>query len=190
MQGQDDPAVVGQWITETQAKKLAADVRLRAVSSAEAMPQRMTKEEITATVNTIAGLMSALSSATAADKAEIYAGLGLRLTYNPGLRTVITRAEISQTCTKGSCPRGDLNSRAATGISIHRHTWKGVLTSQNGIRPSVSPTPAGTRIHRHQYHDRYHGGGPGERLAAGLVVPAAVRTGNHRGCRGGRVHQL
>src|SRR6185437_8732881 len=33
----------------------------------------------------------------------------LHLTFNPGPRTVITRAEIGQTCTKGSCPRGDLN---------------------------------------------------------------------------------
>ena len=59
--------------------------------------------------------MDALSGATAADKAEIYAALGLHLTYNPSPRTVITRAEIGQTCTKGSCPRGDLNPHALLG---------------------------------------------------------------------------
>lgn len=32
--------------------------------------------------------------ATVADKAEIYAGLGLHLTYHPDPRTVITRAEV------------------------------------------------------------------------------------------------
>ena len=107
-----DPAVVGQWITETQARKLAADARLRAFTGTRATPQRMSKQEIAAIVETIGGLMDALSGATAADKAEIYVALGLHLTYNPSPRTVITRAEIGQTCTKGSCPRGDLNTQA------------------------------------------------------------------------------
>ena len=59
--------------------------------------------------------MTALRYATTADKAEIYAGLNQHLTYNPGLRTVNTRVEIGQTCTKGSCPRGDLNPHALLG---------------------------------------------------------------------------
>jgi site-specific DNA recombinase len=108
-----DPAVVGQWITETQARKLTAEIRLRAATGIA--PQRMTREEIESIVTAITGLMDALSHATSADKAEIYAGLGLRLTYNPGPRTVTTRAEIGQICTKGSCPRGDLNPHALLG---------------------------------------------------------------------------
>jgi site-specific DNA recombinase len=101
-----DPAVVGRWITETQASKLAADARLRAIVGMSATPQRMSKQEIAAVVAAIRGLMDTLSGANAADKAEIYAGLGLHLTYNPGPRTVITRAEIGHICAKGSCPRG------------------------------------------------------------------------------------
>jgi hypothetical protein len=43
-----DP-VVGQWITQTQARKLAADARLRAATgSTRPGPARMTKEQITA----------------------------------------------------------------------------------------------------------------------------------------------
>jgi hypothetical protein len=44
----------------------------------------MSREEIAATVNTITGLIGALTYAPAADKAEIYAGLRLRLTLQPG----------------------------------------------------------------------------------------------------------
>jgi site-specific DNA recombinase len=110
-----DPAVIGQWITETQARKLAADARQRAVADTSAGPARMTKEQITATVNAITGLVDALRYATTEDKAEIYTGLNLHLTYNPAARTVTTRAEIGRTCTKGSCPRGDLNPHALLG---------------------------------------------------------------------------
>jgi hypothetical protein len=72
----------------------------------------MTKEQIAATVSAISDLMQALRFATAEDKAEIYAGLNLQLTYNPDERTVAVRAGVGQTCTKGSCPRGDLNPHA------------------------------------------------------------------------------
>jgi uncharacterized protein involved in exopolysaccharide biosynthesis len=101
-------AVIGQWITEAQAKKVAAEAQLR-THGTERRPahRRMSKEEITAVVSSITGLMTALRHATTADKAEIYAGLNLYLTYNPGPRTVTTRAEVGQICTEGSCPRGE-----------------------------------------------------------------------------------
>jgi hypothetical protein len=35
-----DPAVVGQWITETQARKLALETRLRNQTNAEPAPAR------------------------------------------------------------------------------------------------------------------------------------------------------
>ncbi len=67
------------------------------------------------TVNAIRDLMQALRNAATEDKAEIYAGLNLQLTYNPGGKIVNVRAEVGQTCTKGSCPRGDLNPHALYG---------------------------------------------------------------------------
>jgi len=76
--------VVGQWITETQARKLAADARLRATTESQTTPGRMTKDQISGMVSAITGLMTALRYASAADKAEIYAGLGLHLTCHPG----------------------------------------------------------------------------------------------------------
>jgi site-specific DNA recombinase len=104
-----DPVLVAGWITETQARKLSARARLDALAGAT--PARMTTEEITAMVSAITDIVRMLSNAAPADKAELYAQLGLRLTYNPGLRIVTARAEVGRTCTKGSCPRGDLNSR-------------------------------------------------------------------------------
>jgi site-specific DNA recombinase len=109
-----DATVVGGWITETQARKLTAETRLRAHTTSPA-PRRMTREEIATVVDTITGLMTVLKHAEPADKAEIYTAIGLRLTYHPGQKTVTTRAEIGQTCTKGSCPRGDLNPHALYG---------------------------------------------------------------------------
>jgi site-specific DNA recombinase len=110
-----DAAVVGQWISETQARKLAADARLRAATGTCHQPSKMTKEEIAATVKAIRDLMQALRYATTEDKTEIYAGLNLHLTYNPGQRMVAVQAKVGQTCTKGSCPRGDLNPHALNG---------------------------------------------------------------------------
>ena len=52
----------------------------------------MTKEQIAATVTAISDLMQALRYAATEDKAEIYAGLNLQLTYNPGELTVAVRA--------------------------------------------------------------------------------------------------
>jgi len=112
-----DPAIVGPWITETQARKLAAEARLRALEGTRPRQDhgRMTKEEITAIVDTITSLMTVIRNADPHDKSELYSQLGLHLTYNPGPRTVTARAELANTCTKGSCPRGDLNPHALLG---------------------------------------------------------------------------
>jgi hypothetical protein len=69
-----DPAV-GQWITEIQARKLAADARLRAATGTRPGPESMTKEQIATTVTAISDLMQAPRCATTEDKAEIYPAL-------------------------------------------------------------------------------------------------------------------
>ena len=122
-----DAAVVGQWIAETQARKLAADARLRAATGSRPRPERMTKEQIAAAINAISDLMQALRYATTEDKAEIYAGLNLQLTYKPGGKTVNVSAGIGQTCTKGSCPRGDCTKKPMLARGRVR-PWSGGLT--------------------------------------------------------------
>jgi hypothetical protein len=101
--GQGWSDVAARWVL---ARKLAADARLRAATGSRPAPTRMTKEQIAATVTTIRDLVRTLRTAATEDKAEIYAGLNLQLTYQPQERIVNTRAEVGQTCTKGSCPRG------------------------------------------------------------------------------------
>jgi hypothetical protein len=78
----------------------------------------MTREQVAATVNAISDLMRALRNAATEDKPEIYAGLNLQLTYNPGERTVAVQAGVGQTCTRGSCPRGDLNTARGAASPI------------------------------------------------------------------------
>src|SRR5262249_20214365 len=112
-----DPGVVGQWITETQARKLTAETRLRACQAARPAPGRMTKQQIAAVADAPTGLMDVLPDAEPADTADIYAALGLRLTYHPGPgpRMATVSLEPGRSCTKGSCPRGDLNPHALNG---------------------------------------------------------------------------
>jgi hypothetical protein len=59
---------------EIQARKLAADARLRAATGTRPGPESMTKEQIATTVTDISDLMQALRYATTEDKAEIYPG--------------------------------------------------------------------------------------------------------------------
>jgi site-specific DNA recombinase len=66
-------------------------------------------------VNAVTSIVTLLSRVAGADKPELYAQLGLRLTYHPGQRTEAARAEAGRICTKGLCPRGDLNPHALLG---------------------------------------------------------------------------
>jgi site-specific DNA recombinase len=100
-----DPAIVGQWINETQARKLAAEAQLRTFGAQA--PRRLTKEEIQVLINAITDVITVLRDADPQDKAALYGQLGLKLTYNPGAKTVTARARLGDTCTKRSCPRGD-----------------------------------------------------------------------------------
>lgn len=75
-----DPAIIAGWMTETQAERDAAQRRRIRPASRRA---RLSQADIAELVASIADLTSALTSADAAAKAEIYRELGLRLTYSP-----------------------------------------------------------------------------------------------------------
>jgi hypothetical protein len=71
--------VVGPWIAETQAKKVAAHAEIRS-----AMGRRqMSRDEIETIVTVLGELALVVQEADAADKADIYAKLRLTLTYQP-----------------------------------------------------------------------------------------------------------
>ena len=102
-----DAAIIGGWIAETHATKLAAEAQLR--RAAAAAPRRMSREEIETIVKTFADPAGVVRDADPADKAELYMQLGLKLTYNPseeGRRTVSAQADLGRSCTKESCPEG------------------------------------------------------------------------------------
>ena len=55
----------------------------------------MSREEIAYVVTALSDLLAVLRQADPADKAEIYAQLGLRLVYHPGDQTVRAEAHIN-----------------------------------------------------------------------------------------------
>jgi hypothetical protein len=69
----------------------------------------MTAEEIESIVAALGSIIEVLRDADPADKAKIYAGVGLRLTYEPGQNKVIAEAKPAAIMYDGSCPRRDLN---------------------------------------------------------------------------------
>jgi site-specific DNA recombinase len=88
--GGDIEEITG-WINAAKAERLQAEAALRATAT----PARMRKEEIKMIIGRFAGLAALVRDADPADKAEIYKGLNLRLTYQPGTRTVRAEAHVS-----------------------------------------------------------------------------------------------
>jgi len=102
-----DPALIAGWISETTAIRKTAQGRL---GLTEAPPHRMTDDQISAIADAFASLLDLLRDADPRDKAELYARIGLQMTYRPGPETVI--AEVATPAINGvfdGCPRIDLN---------------------------------------------------------------------------------
>ncbi|MET8177728.1 zinc ribbon domain-containing protein [Streptomyces sp. NPDC005336] len=99
-----DPAVVTQWITETQARRARAEAELRA--SSKGGEGLMSRDEIARLVRSIQDLAAVVRQAEPEDKAEIYRQLGVRLTYDSGKHKVL--AEM----------RPDQHSHEARGLSV------------------------------------------------------------------------
>jgi hypothetical protein len=97
--------LVASWINETQAKRAAAEARLKK----PARRRRMTEEEIMTLVAEIGAIMEALKDADPADKADLYSRLQVTLTYHPNEKRVAAEARPASVMYVGACPRGDLN---------------------------------------------------------------------------------
>ena len=87
-----DVQEITHWINSAKAERLQAEAVLRATSTA---PRRMTAEEIKTIVQEVGSLAEVIRDADPADKAEIYKGLNLTLTYQPTSGTVRAKAQIS-----------------------------------------------------------------------------------------------
>jgi site-specific DNA recombinase len=102
-----DPKLVAQWTTEVTTTRAAAQAQLRNATGGK--PTRMTPDEINTLIASLGNLLTVLRDADPADKAEIYRGLGLRLTYQPGQNKVIAEAKPTAIMYEGSCPRPNTN---------------------------------------------------------------------------------
>lgn len=78
-----DPVLVTRWMKETQAKRTAAEARLKKPTGQR---RRMTRDEITNLVTALGDAMQVLKDANPAVKAEVYSRLGLTLTHPQGRR--------------------------------------------------------------------------------------------------------
>jgi len=89
-----DIGEITSWINQAKAERLQAEAALR---TAPAAPRRLTRQEINTIVERFASLAAVIRDA---DPADIYKGLNLALTYQPGTPTV--RAEVRI----GACDHG------------------------------------------------------------------------------------
>lgn len=106
-----DPALVGQWINETQQEKSTAEQRLRVAQRSQ--PQGAVSEaELETVIGTLGDMKDRLLAADPADKRSIYEAFGLALTYDSRRQTVIVQSRPAAACTYGTCREGDLNPHA------------------------------------------------------------------------------
>lgn len=99
-------------------RRAAAQARLHAATTGG--PTRLTPQQISEIVTALGNILLVLQDADPADEAKIYAGIGLRLTYQPGQYKVIAEAKSSTIMCEGSCPMIHTNQ---SPISTSRH-WR------------------------------------------------------------------
>jgi hypothetical protein len=85
-----DPAVIAGWISEAQKQRDAA----RAQCQHRPRQEQMSEAEITALVDKLADLVQAITNADVDRKADLYAKLGLHLTYQPEKHEVRAEARL------------------------------------------------------------------------------------------------
>jgi site-specific DNA recombinase len=84
-----DPTVVASWIAEVNVDRLAAERELQAVA---ATSTTVSEAELRDLIGDAADGVKMLGSAGPGDKAELYAELGVRLTFEPGRGVVVAEA--------------------------------------------------------------------------------------------------
>ncbi|WP_431985003.1 recombinase family protein [Streptomyces qinglanensis] len=106
-----DPALVGQWINETQQDKSAVEQRLR--SAQRRRPQDIASEaELETMIRTLGDMKDRLLAADPAEKRPIYEAFGLALTYDERRQAVTVESRPAAACAYGACREGDLNPHA------------------------------------------------------------------------------
>jgi site-specific DNA recombinase len=84
-----DPSTVAGWIKEVRAERLSAE---RIVFTARPDRPKLTPQDVRALIDRIGDIQAALGAAETSAKADLYAALGLKLTYEPADQRVLVEA--------------------------------------------------------------------------------------------------
>ncbi|MGY1434548.1 hypothetical protein [Streptomyces reniochalinae] len=93
-----DPALVTQWIAETQARREQAESELRATTP-QPQPQPgtlLSRDEVAALARAAGNITAAIHHADPTHKAELYKRLGVRLRYDPAQQKVLVESHLNQ----------------------------------------------------------------------------------------------
>ncbi len=115
-----DPAIVTQWIAETQTERAAAVAALDRARQPSPPRRRMTRQEIKDLIDALGGLLTVLGKADPEDKAKVYQQLGLRLTYDHETQTVLAEAAPRSSVCVVSVSEGGLGQYAHALQRRHR----------------------------------------------------------------------
>ncbi|GIH21411.1 hypothetical protein [Rugosimonospora africana] len=141
-----DPTLIARWTSEVNATRAAAQTQMRTASEGTT---RMTAEEIGGLIAALGNIIAILSDADPADKAKIYSGIGLRLTYQPGQNKVIAEAKPSAIMYEGSCPRPD-RYRDPTGARARQRDRVWRLRRMGFVSEGLhEPMPNGRQFCQH-----------------------------------------
>jgi site-specific DNA recombinase len=109
-----DPIIVTGWITETQNDRRKIQKQLAAPRPAPTTT--MTQEQITALLQQLGDITTALADAHPTDRAEVYRQLGLRPTYHPEQQKVRVQAQaVADSYGDKVCVRGSTQTDAQRG---------------------------------------------------------------------------
>ena len=109
-----DAAVVASWMAEVQGERLRAEQELGATVPGD----KLTKEEVRKLVLQLKDIASVLALADPKLKAEVYAELGVRVSYDPHRRVIGVSVG---PCTTGRVGGG---TRASAPLVLLERTWK------------------------------------------------------------------
>ena len=91
-----DPAVVTDWIAETQAERQRAEQHQHTpVEKTPTTAAPLSEEQLIAIVEELGDIVSALRGAEPEHKLEVYRSLGLHLTYDPDTQTVRANVDLA-----------------------------------------------------------------------------------------------
>lgn len=98
-----ESGVAVEDLTDALRRRTAERDELKALLERAERPRAMSAAQITELVQELGGLAAVLRQATGAERAQVYASLGLRLDYDPRLRQVKATADLSRVA---GCVRG------------------------------------------------------------------------------------